>query len=256
MNVVLGENLAKYRKKAGYSQEELADKLGVSRQAVSKWERGEASPDTENLIALSRLYGVTLDELVNKEPSESETKTNEKKDDNRNYVNIGLDGIHVKDDEDEAHIDKCGIHINEGKEKIKKEFEKEFGGDKFYLAKKVSSSILYPLVIVTYLLLGFLLKNQNGWAIYWTLFFIPEIINSIIDCIHFKRLKHFNIVFTCCFVYLFLGMLLGIWHPTWIIFIAIPVFYSAIWPIDYHIARKERDKKLNENIVDATMDIK
>ena len=256
MNVVLGENLAKYRKKAGYSQEELADKLGVSRQAVSKWERGEASPDTENLIALSRLYGVTLDELVNKEPSESETKTNEKKDDDRNYVHIGLDGIHVKDDEDEVHIDKCGIHINEGKEKIKKEFEKEFGGDKFYLAKKVSSSILYPLVIVTYLLLGFLLKNQNGWAIYWTLFFIPEIVNSIIDCIHFKRLKHFNIVFTCCFVYLFLGMLLGIWHPTWIIFIAIPVFYSAIWPIDYHIARKERDKKLNENVVDATIDIK
>lgn len=256
MNVVLGENLAKYRKKAGYSQEELADKLGVSRQAVSKWERGEASPDTENLIALSRLYGVTLDELVNKEPSESETKTNEKKDDDRNYVHIGLDGIHVKDDEDEVHIDKCGIHINEGKEKIKKEFEKEFGGDKFYLAKKVSSSILYPLVIVTYLLLGFLLKNQNGWAIYWTLFFIPEIFNSIIDCIHFKRLKHFNIVFTCCFVYLFLGMLLGIWHPTWIIFIAIPVFYSAIWPIDYHVARKERDKKLNENVVDATIDIK
>ena len=256
MNVVLGENLAKYRKKAGYSQEELADKLGVSRQAVSKWERGEASPDTENLIALSRLYGVTLDELVNKESSESETKTSEKKDDNRNYVHIGLDGIHVKDDEDEVHIDKCGIHINEGKEKIKKEFEKEFGGDKFYLAKKVSSSILYPLVIVTYLLLGFLLENQNGWAIYWTLFFIPEIFNSIIDCIHFKRLKHFNIVFTCCFVYLFLGMLLGIWHPTWIIFIAIPVFYSAIWPIDYHIARKERDKKLNENVVDATIDIK
>ena len=188
MNVVLGENLAKYRKKAGYSQEELADKLGVSRQAVSKWERGEASPDTENLIALSRLYGVTLDDLVNKEPSESETKTNEKKDDNRNYVHIGLDGIHVKDDEDEVHIDKCGIHINEGKEKIKKEFEKEFGGDKFYLAKKVSSSILYPLVIVTYLLLGFLLKNQNGWAIYWTLFFIPEIFNSFIVCIYFKRL--------------------------------------------------------------------
>ena len=105
-------------------------------------------------------------------------------------------------------------------------------------------------------MLGFLLKNQNGWAIYWTLFFIPEIFNSIIDCIHFKRLKHFNIVFTCCFVYLFLGMLLGIWHPTWIIFIAIPVFYSAIWPIDYHIARKERDKKLNENVVDATIDIK
>lgn len=46
------------------SQEELAQKIGVSRQAVSKWERAEASPDTDNLILLARLYGVTLDELL------------------------------------------------------------------------------------------------------------------------------------------------------------------------------------------------
>ena len=53
MNYKTGERLAKYRKKANMSQEELADKLNVSRQAVSKWERGESSPDTDNLIALA-----------------------------------------------------------------------------------------------------------------------------------------------------------------------------------------------------------
>lgn len=45
-------------------QEELAEQLGVSRQAVSKWERSESSPDTDNLIALARLYGVSIDELL------------------------------------------------------------------------------------------------------------------------------------------------------------------------------------------------
>lgn len=52
------------RKHAGYTQESLAEKLGVSRQAVSKWERSESSPDTDNLIALAQLYGVSLDELL------------------------------------------------------------------------------------------------------------------------------------------------------------------------------------------------
>ena len=46
MNLEIANRLVEYRKRAGYSQEELADKLGISRQAVSKWERVEASPDT------------------------------------------------------------------------------------------------------------------------------------------------------------------------------------------------------------------
>lgn len=64
MNLQSAQRLYEYRKNANLSQEELAEKIGVSRQAVSKWERGEASPDTDNLIALSEVYGVTLDELV------------------------------------------------------------------------------------------------------------------------------------------------------------------------------------------------
>ena len=64
MNIEIANRLVELRKKNGYSQEELAEKIGISRQAVSKWERAESSPDTDNLIALSRLYQVSLDELL------------------------------------------------------------------------------------------------------------------------------------------------------------------------------------------------
>lgn len=64
MNVEIAQHLASLRRQKGYSQEALAAELGLSRQAISKWERAESQPDTGNLIALADLYGVTLDELV------------------------------------------------------------------------------------------------------------------------------------------------------------------------------------------------
>jgi len=64
MDYQIADKLIELRKKQGLSQDELADKLSVSRQAISKWERAESLPDTENLIALSKLYEVSLDELV------------------------------------------------------------------------------------------------------------------------------------------------------------------------------------------------
>ncbi len=65
MNLEIATRLVQLRKANGYSQEALAEKLGVSRQAISKWERAESSPDTDNLIALASLYGMTLDTLLN-----------------------------------------------------------------------------------------------------------------------------------------------------------------------------------------------
>ena len=59
-----GENLIRSRKKSGLSQEEVAAKLGVSRQTVSKWELGETLPDIQQAKKLSTLYHITLDELV------------------------------------------------------------------------------------------------------------------------------------------------------------------------------------------------
>lgn len=60
----LAERLAALRKRAGLSQGDVAERLNVSRQAVSRWETGLTVPSTDNLSRLGRLYGVTLDELL------------------------------------------------------------------------------------------------------------------------------------------------------------------------------------------------
>ena len=60
----LAEKLQLMRKREGLSQEDLAEKLGISRQAVSKWESGQSVPDLNKLIILSELYNVTIDYLV------------------------------------------------------------------------------------------------------------------------------------------------------------------------------------------------
>ena len=62
--------LYELRKQKGFSQEELANRLNVSRQTISKWEVGESTPDMEKLIAISDLFEVSLDELVKGEEPE------------------------------------------------------------------------------------------------------------------------------------------------------------------------------------------
>lgn len=64
MNIEIANRLVRLRKEKNLSQEALANELGISRQAVSKWERAEASPDTDNLILLAKLYGMSLDDLL------------------------------------------------------------------------------------------------------------------------------------------------------------------------------------------------
>ncbi|WP_168897670.1 helix-turn-helix domain-containing protein [Bacillus sp. ISTL8] len=60
----LGEQLKKLRESKGFSQEDVAKKIGVTRQAVYKWENDKSCPDIDNLILLSEMYNVTLDELI------------------------------------------------------------------------------------------------------------------------------------------------------------------------------------------------
>ena len=62
--MTLGERIAYYRKKSGFSQEALAERLHVSRQAISKWETGEATPDAERIIALAAALGISTDTLL------------------------------------------------------------------------------------------------------------------------------------------------------------------------------------------------
>lgn len=68
----LYEKLYELRRASGMSQEELAEKLGVSRQAVSKWESGATQPELSKLIELSKLYSVSVDELLSLEHAKPE----------------------------------------------------------------------------------------------------------------------------------------------------------------------------------------
>ena len=137
MDLAMAQRLVDRRKTAGLSQEALAAQLGVSRQAVSKWERSESSPDTDNLIALAALYGVSLDELLygeaasdadSSEDGSTETVDEAKEaEDSAEHADCGdkplvdislARGIHVIDPNkgEEVHVGWSGIHvINERK---------------------------------------------------------------------------------------------------------------------------------------------
>ncbi len=60
----LSENIIQLRRAMGLSQEQLAEQLNISRQSVSKWETGQSAPELEKLVQLSRIFGVTTDELL------------------------------------------------------------------------------------------------------------------------------------------------------------------------------------------------
>ena len=62
---MLKENILMLRNVNGYSQEEVAEEIGISRQAYAKWEKGETVPDVERCQKLAELYGVTIDSLMN-----------------------------------------------------------------------------------------------------------------------------------------------------------------------------------------------
>ena len=67
INITLAVNIQKFRKKSGYTQEKLAEKLGVSFQAVSKWENAKSSPDILFLPVMAELFGCYIDELFSRD---------------------------------------------------------------------------------------------------------------------------------------------------------------------------------------------
>lgn len=70
--MILAEKISEERKKNGWSQEELAEKLSVSRQSVSKWESGQSVPDLNRILEMARIFGVTTDYLLKDEIEEAE----------------------------------------------------------------------------------------------------------------------------------------------------------------------------------------
>ena len=73
--MTFGEKLQSLRQRAGMSQDQLAERLEVSRQAVSRWERDETMPETDKVVALADIFGVTTDYLLRPQPESGEAET-------------------------------------------------------------------------------------------------------------------------------------------------------------------------------------
>lgn len=231
MNLKTAERLRYYRKKYNYSQEELAEKIGVSRQAVSKWERGEASPDTDNLIALAEIYQISLDELIKgsaaprEEPSTPNTDhvsfdggihVNAK---NGDQVHVAWDGIHVDTPDAHVHIDKNGISVEDGAS------GHIFAPEETTATHRFLKHFPYPIVtVMAYILFG-VLDIFGGWAFGWLIFLTIPLYYTLIDAVFKKNATHFAYPVLVVMIYLKYGFSHSLWHPLWILFLTIPLYY-------------------------------
>lgn len=214
---ILGEKLYQLRKSKGISQEELADQLNVSRQAISKWERGEALPDTDNLISISKLYNVSLDALVGNPSLADDTDATTQQpitDVATAEIQTDIIAAEASDITTSAPQQVNGIHNGKNR--------------KF---TRLLEELPYPIVItVAYLLWGFF--GQRGWSVGWTFYITIPVYYSIIECIKKKKVSEFCYPVLCVFVYCFCGMMWNLWHPLWVVFVTVPAFYSIAHVID------------------------
>ncbi len=250
---ILGNKLYELRRQAGLSQEEFAEKVGVSRQAVSKWERGEALPDTDNLITIARLYKTSLDELISNEVGSDtdNTEQNTFEDGSKTNVNVKLDkdGLFADISDEDSNVRvkiggaKFSVNINDDdndddddEDDDEEEIYYSYDGtpaDKKREVLRLLHTLPYAIIVtIAFLLWGFLAKDGSGWTVGWTLFITIPVYYSLIDCFRTKRLSDFCYPVLLAFLYCLFGMLYSLWHPLWIIFITIPVYYVIADAID------------------------
>lgn len=189
MSIQLGSKLADLRKRNGYSQEALAEKMGVSRQAVSKWERGESTPDTDTLIDLARLYSVSLDTLVGNEQAE-EPKTPNKK------------------------------------EKAPKEKKVPLYPG---LSKKLLLFPFPMLIVVIYILLGFALNLWHpAWLIFLTIPAYYHIAIGARASTKKGLLLSLPVIEAALVLFLMFGLFMNAWSWAWILFVLAIFYYWAV----------------------------
>lgn len=259
MNIETANRLLQYRKKFGYSQEELASKIGVSRQAVSKWERAEASPDTDNLVLLAQLYGVSLDELItgssattdtseNADTSDSDMATEEAEPEKSgiNFESEDGDHVHISFKEginvsskngDKVRVGFDGIHVEEGgktraytsedgKVHIDNEFNKKHKRKKSK-AEKVWNA--FPFWILS--IIGFFAWGASGqcfgYSLSWVCFLAIPLYYSLGSAIFRRKPQHFAYPVLIVVLYMFFGFfdVCGGWAYGWIGFLTIPFYY-------------------------------
>ena len=280
MNIKTANRLFQYRKKHNLSQEELAEKIGVSRQAVSKWERAEASPDTDNLIILAKIYGVTLDELLQGE-SEPEVKENPEDkvgvgepDPDTNYVHTDKvsfkNGIHVNSEDgdkvdisfakgihvdtkdgEHVHIDGSGIHVQEAdKTRVYTTEDGEVMVDE-EISKchkehhGGSAAHKFPMWLIA--TAGFFLWGFSGWcmgfALSWVCLLAIPLYHSLVSAIINRKADHFAYPVLCVAVYILAGFLLNGWAIWWLVFLTIPLYYWIAEMSKNLLEHKNKDRE-------------
>lgn len=254
MNIEIANRLVNLRKSNNLSQEALAEKLGISRQAVSKWERAEASPDTDNLILLARIYGVSLDELLKTEdeipiPEEAKDVPNQEEGTNgeeQEYVHVGFGGVHVKDKDGEVHVGWDGIHVDDKKKGDNVHINKNgvFVNGQKYDKEWISHHAHFPMflvILVAYFVIG---SAWNAWHPGWLLFFLVPIWHSLVEAIEKKNANCFAYPVLVSLIFLCLGFFRFLWHPGWVVFLTIPLYYSLV--NYFRGLRKGRDNETEE----------
>lgn len=198
MDYSRADRLIELRKKHGLSQEKLAEKIGVSRQSVSKWERGESVPETANVMALASLYGISMDELLGDGSAEKEVAENR-------------------------------TDSEKKKKRLRKKKAKDERTPVFPKAARFLFRFPFPvLVAVLYIAAGiFRAQWHPGWVLF---LLIPAYYMTAAACCS-KSLKRFFLLLPLplyfAVPYLYLGFAAGIWHPYWLLFLAFPFYYWA-----------------------------
>ena len=232
MNIETANRLYEYRKKMKLSQEELANKIGVSRQAVSKWERSEASPDTDNLIALSKVYGVSLDELIMGKENKSEAHKKQEeakeapaekiKEETETEANESIDIADEVINTTDEIIDES---LNAIKSDNEYDDEEEDGNNRNRL-KKMLYSFPYPvLATIVFFIYGFT-GIGGGWVYGWLIFLTIPLYYTFIPAYFNKNPTVFCYPVLVVWIYMYLGFRFSLWHPMWLLFLTIPLYYS------------------------------
>lgn len=221
MTVETANRLVQMRKERGLSQEALAEKLGVSRQAVSKWERAEASPDTDNLIMIARLYGISLDDLLGHKPNDDEENN---ADDFPDYSNPDGSARQDEDTNNEdasdgkeadgrdrkgasrVHINRGGIHVDStdgAKVRI--------DNDGIYVYDPDDDED------ITIDRDGVRMNGEKVKDKKW-------------ERNYYSKNDYVKLPFATIFTiaYLVIGLVWNLWHPGWILFLMIPVCSSLV----------------------------
>ena len=210
MTIQMANRLTDLRKQHNLTQEELADKIGVSRQTISKWEGALASPDTDNLIALSKLYGISIDELLDVDNKSSNNEDEIEKE--------AVEDVEVVTDEKKENK-------NANKNKYSRRAKRDF--------------IILSSCVIIFFILGFTVPNAWRWC--WLVILASLVISSAIEAILRKKLSKFSYTIFVTIIFMAVGLLADVWHPTWVIFLSVPIYYTIVALIEYKKEQKDKD---------------